>query len=134
MPSITTLDSIPVETAVAYTSAWREAKHVNEDYARAFTITLFEMEELVALAKQMDANAIRVYLGLERIPGTEIDEQKLVLVTVAGFDAGKRTAGFEIVEYPDNNNPGNTISGCFDFTYPCPDTCSKSSILLNGTA
>ena len=122
---------ISPETACTYTQNWRNLDAANPNFIKAFTVKIEELQLILEEMASLDANAIRVYLGQENNSmehtGTN---KKLVLVAVAGFDPDENNAGFDIVSYADPTNPNNSLSGCYDFTYPCPDTCAKTSPLL----
>jgi hypothetical protein len=101
---------IPLQTAVNWTTAWRNA---NANSIKAFQINVDEINDMLLEA---GTNSIRLYFGLDN--GVE----KLALVAV---DAN----GNDII------NPtvkGEQISGTYDFCNPCPPNCDTNSPLYTG--
>jgi hypothetical protein len=126
---------ISPETACTYTQNWRNMDPDNPLFIKAFTVKIEELQNILSEMTNLNANAIRIYLGQD---STSLDatgtDKKLVMVAVAGFDpdASPSNPGFDIVLYANPDNLQQPLSGCYDFTYPCPDTCAKTSPLLIG--
>lgn len=124
---------IPAETACNYTRNWRNLDPDDPQFIKAFTVKIEELQNILDEMANLNANAIRVYLGQKGESQVHSgNDKKLVLVAVAGFEPDDNNPGFDIVTYTDPNDPAKSLSGCYDFTYPCPDTCSKTSPLLIG--
>ncbi len=146
---------IDVNEAAKYTDRWRQMhEDANEkDYVKAITVDAEELKSVIEeLGKNSKGklNAVRFYLG--RKPATKMspsgfqgkDITCLILVGVAGFeentDLGKPPlqAGVDLTQYFTEGlpgadgleEPGEVVSGCYDFTYPCPSTCAVGSVLL----
>jgi len=124
---------ISPQTACTYTQNWRNMDPDNPLFIKAFTVKIEELQNILTEMANLNANAIRVYLG-QNSPSTAPTgaDKKLVMVAVAGFDPDEDNPGFDIVQYSNPNNLQQPLSGCYDFTYPCPDTCAKTSPLLIG--
>lgn len=101
---------IPLQTAVNWTTAWR---NTYASSVKAFKINIDEVNDML---QEAGTSSIRLYFGLDN--GVE----KLALVAV---DAN----GHDIINPTVN---GVQISGTYDFCEPCPPTCDVSSPLLTG--
>jgi hypothetical protein len=120
---------IPAGEAEGYTKAWRTQKNLNPTYAKAFTIKIQELEDLLAELKGMpQADAVRVYLAIKPTPAGD-DMETIILCGVNGFNPDRGANGTDIVTYKAAN--GEEVSGCFDFNFPCPTTCDVNSPLYS---
>ena len=126
---------IPLQDAVAYTKNWRDQPHDDNNYVKAFTVNLEELKEILYDLKDSNgANAVRFYIAEKPVdpnPGSPITgfQETLILVGVTGFDPENNIAGDDILDFVPKE--GSAVSGCYDFTYPCPDTCATNSPLFN---
>jgi hypothetical protein len=103
---------IPLQTAVNWTTAWRNA-NPGMNSVKAFRIDMAEINQVM---EEAGTTYFRAYFGLDN--GVE----KLVLVAV-------NANGQDIINPTVNNQQ---ISGTYDFCNPCPPTCDLNSPLMNG--
>lgn len=116
-----TFYEIPLKEAITWTKNWRKQKEKHgkkkNDYVRAFRIDLAELDEI---RKEKGTDHIRIYFGIEEKDGEE--REKLVLVGVDENDN-------DIIDIKSLTK--SATSGTFDFSKPCPPTCSEDNV-LNG--
>ncbi|RZS90758.1 hypothetical protein [Aquimarina brevivitae] len=131
---------IDKQTAIDWTTAWR-SQHPNA--AKAFLIPAADFVEILneigvlddataaqaqATANRLEAN-IRGYLGVDGstnkmiFVGTEKDKQGIYRDIIDGKIDGKDNQQARTV------GSGNTSSGIFDLTTPCPPVCDPDSPL-----
>ena len=101
---------IPLQTAVNWTTAWRNA---NTNSIKAFQINMNEVNDML---KEAGTTSIRLYFGLDN----GVEKLALVAVNANGQDIINPTV------------EGQVISGTYDFCTPCPPTCDPYSPLLTG--
>jgi hypothetical protein len=114
-PNTNSLYEIPLDTAIDWTSRWREfqasSKPNPDDNKKAFRVDVAELQEVVSNIPG-EVKYVRFYLGLD-----ENLSEHLVLV---GVDAGNKDL---------YANEGKTYT--YDFTHPCPNVCDINSPLFN---
>jgi hypothetical protein len=130
---------LPAQTAVNDTTNWRSTDPPGG--LKAFTIRIQELQDMLneaaTLNIDMSQAAVRAYLAQKPDPNNPTGPllNALVFALVDGFVPPNGTdpaiAGTDIVEYVVAR--GATISGCFDFTYPCPATCATDSPLFDNS-
>jgi hypothetical protein len=106
------LFQIPLETAIEWTTRWREfqqtAKPSPADNKKAFRVNLVELQEVVNNIPG-EVNYIRFYFGIDDKLG-----EHMILVGV-------------------NDENEDLCSYTYDFTRPCPSTCDLTSPLYSNT-
>lgn len=101
-------DVISIETAQNWQTNWNEngAKYLSENPLKAF---LIPGDDIKGIIKNDHTFHIRGYLGLQELDGSFIPHMMVVGVDKNGND---------MVDY-------NKELYIYDFTSPCPNTCSK---------
>jgi hypothetical protein len=120
------------QSAVNDTTNWRNTNPPGG--LKAFTVRIKELQDLLAEAAtlniDMNKAAVRAYLA-QKPDGSGGFTNTVIFALVDGFVPPGQldySPGTDIVEYATVK--GN-ISGCFDFNYPCPNTCPTDSPLYN---
>ncbi|MFC6099424.1 hypothetical protein [Olivibacter domesticus] len=115
-----TFYEIPLKEAITWTKNWRKYKQSHgkkkNEYIRAFRVDLAELDEI---RREKGTEHVRIYFGLEEKDGVMIE--KLVLVGVDDEDN-------DIIDIK-SLSAQPTSSGTFDFSKPCPPTCSEENVL-----
>lgn len=121
--SSTLVNTICLDTAVAWTTAWRSQDGTFTDHSslKAFLIPLPDLQEVM---KEPNVVNVRAYIGVD---ATNDNQPHLIIVGVnaAGEDIIYKAAG----EGCDDEN-GNVNTGLYDFSDPCPTTCDINSPLF----
>lgn len=108
---------IPLAEAKTLTTAWAEQKHL----IKAFLVDADELSDMITEKK---AKYVRMYLGwdVEMEVGREL-RMIMVPVDINGKD-------IILLDAPDPDDiDAPAANNIFDFTMPCPPTCSPDPIL-----
>jgi hypothetical protein len=122
MSAEATLLSVPLNTAITWTTNWRNSDHHLK--ANSF---IFKAEDFRKILEEPNVEYVRVYLGLkvdiQQMPGHEqnILDEKLLCV---GADTNQK----DIFKAGD----ANILSGVYDFSHPCPPLCEDEESPLAG--
>ncbi|WP_205511931.1 hypothetical protein [Longitalea arenae] len=114
--------SVPLGTAITWTTNWR-----NSDHFLTANSFIFKAEDFRKILQEPSVEYVRVYLGLkvgiQHTPGHEqnILEEKLLCV---GADRDQK----DILKAGD----ANIVSGVYDFSHPCPPLCEDAESPLAG--
>lgn len=110
------LYSIPLDTAIEYTTRWRQTHSL-----KAFTIDVAELYDIIdELGQGNRVKGVRVYFGYK-----EDGSEALVLV---GVDDREN----DILNIPGEGEDAEVNPGTYDFTRPCPSTCDNNDSPLAG--
>lgn len=115
---------VPVATAVEATSLWRKVSAdrlgdtVNE--IKAFFIPMEDLKSLVDLYQDLGVTGARAYIGIVPNADPSCSDLKLFLCPAT------ETEDF-YKNYPESSKKDS--SSIYDFTMPCPDSCSKKNEL-----
>jgi len=130
---------IPVETAIARTTNWRNFMKGNTAAADARRIpkaVYISKTDIMDMAKQCEADdsivGMRAYFTLNNeFSETIKNEVRFVMVLVRENES--KPFGDDVLYAP---TPDGTVgvgeSNVYDFTKPCPDCCDAESPLFNG--
>lgn len=130
----TTQFKISVPNAITFAQTWRQAKKNEPYFVKSFTVSA---DELMSILNEMqnlysDINAVRFYMGLKPDISTGQLVPCLVMVGVQNFGNTTNPPGTDVIDLPDHLHIHNPLhdSLCYDFAFPCPDTCAINSPLL----
>jgi hypothetical protein len=131
------VNTIPVCDASERVKNFQD-KYANSDFkTKAFTMKIADVQSIISfigalndLVPALDINAVRFYLGRHE----EDDENCLIMVPVFDFDPANsdetKRGGYDLldtIEIKSGSGPikidAKIASLCYDFTFPCPQTC-----------
>ncbi|MBW1297183.1 hypothetical protein [Aquimarina litoralis] len=134
-----TTDTVSLDTAKEWTSAWRTA-NPDTTATRSYFVPAADLVQVLneigvindAAATSADTTnqGVRVYMAIEKIGKTSIDKILIVgtkLDTITGIHRDFINGTLD----GKGTRPPNTTSGIYDFTSPCPNTCDDQSPLDN---
>lgn len=102
-------NAIELDKAVIWVTKWRESDRILP--LKGFLIPKIDITEVMA----ENVHAVRTYMGID--PDDNNDETKYHLLVVGIDDAGDDML---------NPDKGEFV---YDFTQPCPSTCSHTGVL-----
>lgn len=105
MPSPT--DQICLNDAVTYTTEWRDK---NPGGVTSFIVAI---DDLKGVVNELGADYARIYLGY--------GSDGLEKIMIVGADSSQQDMIL------DMEDPYSTDSGIYDFSNPCPPTCSDTT-------
>ncbi|MBB2151557.1 hypothetical protein [Pedobacter gandavensis] len=106
---------IPLSEAKELTTAWAEQKHL----IKAFLVDADELSDMISEKK---AKYVRMYFGWDK----EMEVGREVRMIMVPVDINGKDMILLDGESSTETNAANNI---FDFTMPCPPTCSPDPIL-----
>lgn len=125
---------ISVANAITFAQTWRQAKKNEPYYFKSFTVSADELKGILNEMQNLysDINAIRFYMGLKPDINTGQIIPCLVMVGVQNFENSTNPSGTDVISLPAHLHTNNPLhdSLCYDFAFPCPDTCATNSPLV----
>ena len=118
------VNTICLDTAVAWTTAWRAQDGVFTDHQdlKAFLIPQDDLKEVLAEPNVVN---VRAYIGIDTT-----DDNKPHLIIVGINEAGEDVIYAAAGEGCDDED-GTKNTGLYDFSQPCPTTCDINSPLYS---